>query len=162
MTTSTFNSSTFKTGVRLFFLATFIVLAISLALIGMNANAQDSSIGADAGTRICFGPGQVNATLFKNIQGGFDLYGINGDDEGVLLASWTDDDLDALSDALTRNRVLYEDDAYNITMYQLTSGEFQVTAGPDQYGKLYSCTFDGYSPSDNVTNSFYVGPISDS
>jgi hypothetical protein len=102
----------------------------------------------------------VNAALFKNIQGGFDLYGIDANDEGELLASWSDDELDALPETPTTSKLLHRNTRFKVAMYKLTSGEFEVTAGPDVSGKMFTCTFDGYAPSDNVTRSFFIRPLS--
>lgn len=134
--------------------------AIVLALL-MGIAAWASPVAAsDAGSRICYGAGETNAALFKNADGGFDLYGINGDDEGVLLASWNGEELADLDElTLTENMVLHEDDAYGVVMYKLVNGEYQVNSGPDGYGKTYVCTFEGLSPSDTtdtVIDPYYV------
>lgn len=137
--------------------AAAIVLAL---LMGIAAWATPVNAADDAGSRVCFGAGENNAALFKNETGGFDLYGINGDDEGVLLDSWTGEALAALDEeTLTETLVLHENADYGITMYKLASGEFQVNAGPDGYGKTYVCTFEGLSPSDTtdtVIDPYYV------
>ena len=139
-----------------------IVLALLMGIAAWvtPVNAADTSLDDDAGSRVCFGAGENNAALFKNENGGFDLYGINGDDEGVLLDSWTGEELAAQDEeTLTETLVLHENADYGITMYKLASGEYQVNAGPDGYGKTYVCTFEGLAPTDTidtVIDPYYV------
>jgi hypothetical protein len=50
---------------------------------------------------------------------------------------------------------LVVDSYYEVTMYQLPTGEFQVNAGPDSQGKMYSVTFTG-CPAENITEETYI------
>ncbi len=73
------------------------------------------------------------------IEPGLQVYGVNDDGQGWL--AFTVDSEAMNADAPDENTVIAE--AGNIRLYQLTSGDFQINAGPDAEGKVYVLTWNG-------------------
>jgi hypothetical protein len=71
---------------------------------------------------------------------GIDVYRINPDSTGTLVFSATNAEIKRVGDSPARNTLI--DSAGNIRLYQLTTGEFQVNAGPDAEGKEYVLTWE--------------------
>lgn len=70
------------------------------------------------------------------------------------LAIWlTSRDLAALPEAPEQHILV--DQYYEIALYKLTTGEFQINYGPDAEGKVYVLNFTG-CPAENVYESHYV------
>ena len=66
---------------------------------------------------------------------GIDVYGINQDSTGSLVFTATTEEIDAVGTAPDENTLI---EAHgNIRLYRLTTGEFQINAGPDAEGKEY-------------------------
>lgn len=55
----------------------------------------------------------------------------------------------------TPREPLVVDSYYEVTMYKLPTGEFQVNAGPDSQGKMYTVTFTG-CPAENISEETYI------
>ena len=71
---------------------------------------------------------------------GIDVYRINSDSTGSLVFTATNEEIDAVGASPVENTLI---DAYdNIRLYRLTTGEFQVNAGPDAEGKEYVLIWD--------------------
>ena len=72
---------------------------------------------------------------------GIDVYRINPDSTGSLVFTATNAEIDAVGKSPPENTLI---DYYgNIRLYRLTTGEFQVNAGPDSEGKEYVLIWDG-------------------
>lgn len=70
------------------------------------------------------------------------------------LAIWmTSQELAALPEFPEQNMLV--DQYYEIALYKLTTGEFQINYGPDAEGKVYVLNFTG-CPAQNVYESHYV------
>lgn len=66
---------------------------------------------------------------------GIDVYSINADSHGTLAFTATNEEIEAVGDSPEVNTLI---DAFgNIRLYRLTTGEFQINAGPDAEGKEY-------------------------
>ena len=70
-----------------------------------------------------------------------------------LAISLTSEDLAALPETPEQNMLV--DQYYEIALYKLTSGEFQINAGPDAEGKVYVLNFRG-CPAQDVRESHFV------
>jgi hypothetical protein len=71
---------------------------------------------------------------------GIDVYRINADSTGSLAFTATNEAIDAVGDSPVANTLIAADD--NIRLYRLTTGEFQINAGPDAEGKEYVLIWD--------------------
>jgi hypothetical protein len=79
---------------------------------------------------------------------------VNDAGKGELAFRVTEDDLADLPERPEENTLIDED--YEIALYLLTSGEFQVNAGPYAEGKVYTVVFKG-CPAEKVREeSFFV------
>lgn len=70
-----------------------------------------------------------------------------------LAISLTSAELAALPEAPEQHILV--DQYYEIALYKLTTGEFQINYGPDAEGKVYVLNFTG-CPAENVYESHYV------
>jgi len=70
---------------------------------------------------------------------GLHVYGVNADGQGWLAFTVDTETMNAETPA--QNTVIAE--AENIRLYQLTSGDFQINAGPDAEGKVYVLAWNG-------------------
>lgn len=70
-----------------------------------------------------------------------------------LAISLTSEELAALPEAPEQNMLVAS--YYDIALYKLTSGEFQINAGPDHESKVYVLNFRG-CPAENVYESHFV------
>lgn len=50
---------------------------------------------------------------------------------------------------------LLVDEYYEVALYKLTTGEYQVNAGPDQNGKVYVVRFTG-CPAENINEETFI------
>jgi hypothetical protein len=71
---------------------------------------------------------------------GIDVYRINPDSTGTLAFTATNAELDRVGDSSAKNTLI--DSSADIRLYRLTTGEFQVNAGPDAEGKEYVLTWE--------------------
>jgi hypothetical protein len=104
--------------------------------------------------RICFAPGQAPAAVYLYGSGAFDIYAINGDDNGELVIRMTSQDLDEVPSNPETNLVVKESNRIvNIKFIRLSTGENQINVGPEPtQGKVWECVFD--SKSVTVTDFF--------
>lgn len=84
-----------------------------------------------------------------------DVYGINDDGEGYYQFSITQDLLAPYADnPPTQNTELASAD--NVTLYMLTTGEYQLNIGPDDEGKVRVIVFEGLPPTNVYSYDFNV------
>lgn len=97
--------------------------------------------------RICFAPGQAPAAIYLYHSGAFDVYAINGDDNGELVIRMTTEDLDKVPGNPETNLVVKESNRIvNIKFIRLSTGENQINVGPEPtQGKVWECVFDATS-----------------
>jgi hypothetical protein len=70
---------------------------------------------------------------------GIDVYRIHPDSTGTLAFTATNAEIERVGDTPAEHTLI--DSAGNIRLYRLTTGEFQVNAGPDAEGKEYVLTW---------------------
>lgn len=75
------------------------------------------------------------------------VWRLGDDDEGFFAFKIDRFELAAMTEAPAENTLI--DSRYDISFYHLASGEFQVNAGPDDEGKVYTIIFEG-CPATNV------------
>lgn len=144
----------FNRTARVLNIAVLVALVMAFAAVALPAQAQEEP------QRICYGTGEVRAAIFANDRGGFDVYGINDDDAGNLIKSYSEDELAALEETPAKDLLMLENDDYvNLSLYKLTTGEYLVNAGPDAIGKVYSCKFNSAAPDEitSWTNYAFLG-----
>lgn len=93
---------------------------------------------------------RVNTAGICNI----DVFLLTGQDNGRRAFRVTPDEQAALPGAPAEN--LMVDSYYEVAMYKLTTGEYQVNAGPDVNGKVYVVRFRGCPATDIQEESFVV------
>lgn len=71
---------------------------------------------------------------------GIDIYGINADSTGTLAFTASNEAIEAVGEAPEVNTLIAEEG--NVRLYRLTTGEFQINAGPDAEGKEYVLIWD--------------------
>lgn len=86
-----------------------------------------------------------------------DVYRLNeGTETGLFAFSVNANQLASLPEQVAQNTLIAH--AYDIALFKLTTGELQVSAGPDPEGKVYTVVFQG-CPAEGVReNSFIGGP----
>jgi len=86
-----------------------------------------------------------------------DAYRLRDDTEDGLFAfSVSETQLAGLPEFPAENLLI--DYGYDIALFKLTTGELQVSAGPDPEGKVYTVVFQGCPAQNKRENSFFGGP----
>ena len=89
-----------------------------------------------------------------------DIYGINDEGEGYLLFDITQADFAPFVDnPPAQNTELESVD--DVTLYILTTGEYQLNIGPDEEGKVRVIVFEGLPPTNVYSYDFNVYDILD-
>jgi hypothetical protein len=87
--------------------------------------------------------GDITAVIYLMAEGGIQVYAVDSNGSGLLVISVTDSELASYPDNPDSNTRIANSDDGKITLYKLTSGEYQVNAGPDAEGKVISVIFTG-------------------
>lgn len=79
-----------------------------------------------------------------------EVWRLGKNDEGLFAFKIDRFELEDLSEAPEENTLIAR--RYDISFYHLTSGEFQINAGPDNEGKVFTIIFEG-CPAQNIRES---------
>ncbi len=120
---------------------TFDALGISATCV-VPAPTTVPTISASVGTT------EVNIFVVQDANGNtaLNVYDIDENGNGVYQFTISDEDLAPFIASPPTTNTLIKSGS-NIALYALTSGEFQINAGPDAEGKTYVIIFDGLPPS---------------
>ncbi len=83
-----------------------------------------------------------------------DAYRFNDSNIGLRVFRATATEIDAVPEFPAQNTLI--DENRGIALYRLTSGEFQVNAGPDAQGKMYTLIFSGCPASNRVESNYFM------
>jgi hypothetical protein len=85
----------------------------------------------------------------------YDFYLFNGQGQGVRVMRVNENDIEDLPEFPETNTLI--DEVPGVAMYKLTSGEYQINAGPDPNGKFYYLIFNYECPADVIEEGNWGG-----
>ncbi len=89
--------------------------------------------------------------------GSLTVYSIDENSNGVLAFVLTADELaEWEARDVAENTLIAQTEDGSIALYKLTTGEYQINAGPDPDGKVEVTIFDGFPPSNTYGYTFNV------
>ena len=139
-------------------LAGLVVFAFSALPTG-KANACLPCNCTDHRSVNCFGPYALYTPTEKDETCSIDIWSVEGDGQGKRAIKLTAADLAKLPAEDEIEHYITVKSAKNdfITLYKLSSGQYQINVGPDSEGKVYVINFTGCPASDVTESTFVVG-----
>lgn len=83
-----------------------------------------------------------------------ELYRFNGQGVGYRVMRVRERDVASLPEFPTTNTLVRQNEG--VALYKLTSGEFQINAGPDENSKVYVIVFNWTCPADVVREETFI------
>jgi hypothetical protein len=107
----------------------------------------------------CFGPYALYTPTEIDETCSIDIWSVEADGQGKRALKFTSADLAKLPDPEEIENYVMVKSTKNafITLYKLSTGQYQINVGPDAEGKVYTIDFAGCPPSDVTESTFVVG-----
>jgi len=107
----------------------------------------------------CFGPYALYTPTEKDETCSIDIWSVEADGQGKRALKFTAADLAKLPDEEEIENYITVKSTKNdfITLYKLSTGQYQINVGPDKEGKVYTIDFAGCPASDVTESTFLVG-----
>jgi len=107
----------------------------------------------------CFGPYALYTPTEKDQTCSIDIWSIEVDGQGKRAIKLTAAELAKLPDAADIEHYVTVEQTKDdfISLYKLSSGQYQINVGPDKEGKVYVIDFTGCPASDVTESTFVVG-----
>jgi hypothetical protein len=99
----------------------------------------------------------VHGVVYYDGDGVFSVYTLDENSNGVLAIQFTEAEKDALPDFPAVNMLIEQNADKTVSLYKLTTGEYQLNLGPDFEGKVRVFIFNDFPPSHVFTTEFVVG-----